>query len=136
MNKVSLWLYSIYANPCLKCGDHRIIELFRLEKTFKIFQSNRQPNTTVPTKPCPEVPRPYIFLIPPGMVTLTMNEHCLLSSRKTIINYTGNSLPFTVSYFKYVHITFLITFIVNYIFVLQKLIYFSLGFLFPICNFW
>ena len=37
--------------------NHRIIESFRLEKTFKIIESNHQTNTTMPTKPCPKVPR-------------------------------------------------------------------------------
>ena len=40
---------------------HRAIELFRLEKTFKSIESSRQPNTTTPTKPCPEVPRLRVF---------------------------------------------------------------------------
>jgi len=40
-----------------------------LEKTSKIIKSNRQPNTTMPTKPCPEVPHLHIFLTPPRMVT-------------------------------------------------------------------
>ena len=33
---------------------HRIIESLRLEKTSKIIKSSCQPNTTMPTKPCPE----------------------------------------------------------------------------------
>jgi len=36
--------------------DHRIIESVRLEKTSKIMKSNRQPNTTMSAKPCPEIP--------------------------------------------------------------------------------
>jgi len=31
-------------------NSHRIIELFRLEKTSKIIKSNRHPNTTMPAK--------------------------------------------------------------------------------------
>jgi len=27
-----------------------------LEKTSKVIESNHPPNTTIPTKPCPEVP--------------------------------------------------------------------------------
>jgi len=38
------------------CGDHRIIESLRLEKTSKITKSNHQPNTTMPAKPCLKVP--------------------------------------------------------------------------------
>ena len=39
-----------------------IIESLRLEETSKIIKSNRQPNTTMPTKPCPEVPVSTRFL--------------------------------------------------------------------------
>jgi len=38
-----------------------IIELLRLEKTSKIFKSNRQCNTTIPAKACPEVPCLQVF---------------------------------------------------------------------------
>jgi len=38
----------------------RITESLRLEKTSKI-KSNHQPNTTVPTKPYPEVPHLHVF---------------------------------------------------------------------------
>ena len=38
-----------------------ITESLRLEKTSKIIQSNCQPNTTMPVKPCPEVPRLRVF---------------------------------------------------------------------------
>jgi len=31
-------------------------ESLRLEKTSKIIKSNHQPITTLPSKPCPEVP--------------------------------------------------------------------------------
>ena len=31
-------------------GNHRIIESFRLEKTFKIIESNRKPNIAVSTR--------------------------------------------------------------------------------------
>jgi len=41
-------------NSCSK--DHRIIESLRLEKTSKIIKYNCHPNTTMPAKPCPEVP--------------------------------------------------------------------------------
>jgi len=40
-----------------------------LEKTSKIIKSNHHPNTTMPTKPYPEVPRRHVFLTPPGMGT-------------------------------------------------------------------
>ena len=44
-------------------GAHdRIIESLRLEKTSKIIKPNRQPNTTMPAKPCP---RSTHFLNPP-----------------------------------------------------------------------
>ena len=39
----------------------RIVESLRLEKTSKIIKSNHQPNTTMPTKPCPEVPYLNVF---------------------------------------------------------------------------
>jgi len=38
-----------------------------LEKTSKIIKSNRQPNTTMPAKPCPKVQYLHIILTPPGM---------------------------------------------------------------------
>ena len=47
----------------------RIVESLRLEKTSKIVKSNHQPDTTVPAKPCPEVPYLHIFWTPPGMMT-------------------------------------------------------------------
>ena len=47
----------------------KIIQSLRLEKTSKIIKSNHQPNTTVPTKPCPELPHLYIFRTPPRMAT-------------------------------------------------------------------
>jgi len=37
-----------------------------LEKTSKIIKSNHHPNTTMPTKPYPEVPHVYVFWTPPG----------------------------------------------------------------------
>jgi len=37
------------------------IASLRLEKTCKIIKSNHQPNTTMPAKPCAEVPRLYFF---------------------------------------------------------------------------
>jgi len=46
------------------------IELFRLEKTFKISEFNYKPNTTkATTKPCPEGPRLHVSQTPPGTVT-------------------------------------------------------------------
>ena len=43
-----------------------------LEKTSKIIKSNRQPITTMPTKPCPQG-HVYMFLKPcAGMVTLPL----------------------------------------------------------------
>ena len=47
----------------------RITESSMLEKTSKIMKSNRLPNTTVPAKPCPEVPHLHGFLIPSEMGT-------------------------------------------------------------------
>jgi len=41
--------------------QNRITEPLRLEKTSKIIKSNRQPNTTTPTKQCPEVPHLHVF---------------------------------------------------------------------------
>jgi len=43
-----------------KSQNHRIIDSLRLEKTSKIIKSHRQPITTMPAKPCPEVP--YLYL--------------------------------------------------------------------------
>lgn len=37
---------------------HRMIELFQLEKSFKIIKSNHQLLTRI--KPCPEVPFPHV----------------------------------------------------------------------------
>ena len=39
-----------------------ITESLKLEKTSEIIRSNHQPNTTVPAKPCPEVPHLHVFL--------------------------------------------------------------------------
>ena len=41
--------------------SHGLIESLRFEKTSKITRSNRQPSTTPPAKPCPEVPRLHSF---------------------------------------------------------------------------
>ena len=41
--------------------NHRIIESLRLEKASKVNMSNHHPNTTMPTKPCPEVPHRNVF---------------------------------------------------------------------------
>jgi len=43
------------------CGRDKIIESSRLEETSMIIKSNHQPNTTVATKPCPEVPQLNVF---------------------------------------------------------------------------
>lgn len=43
---------------------YRIMESFRLEKTFRITRSNHQPDLPILiTEPCPLVPRPHISLI-------------------------------------------------------------------------
>ena len=47
----------------------RIIESLRLKKASTIIKSNHQPITTMPAKPCPEVPHLHVFWTPPGMVT-------------------------------------------------------------------
>jgi len=46
-----------------------IIDSLRLAKTSKIIKSNRHPNTTMPTKPYPEVPHLHVFWTSPGIVT-------------------------------------------------------------------
>jgi len=46
----------LHSKMCVFDSRHRIIESLRLEKTSKIIKSNCQPNTTMPAKPCPEVP--------------------------------------------------------------------------------
>jgi len=46
-----------------------VIESLRLEKISKIIKSNHQPNTTMPTKPCPEVPYLHGFWTLPGKLT-------------------------------------------------------------------
>jgi len=56
-------------NPQSWSRFHRTVEPLRLEKTSKIIQSRRWPNTTMPAKPCPEVPHLHIFWTHPGMVT-------------------------------------------------------------------
>ena len=48
---------------------HGIVESLMLEKTSKIIKSNCQPVTTMPSKPCPEVPYLHVFWTSPGMVT-------------------------------------------------------------------
>jgi len=47
----------------------RHTESLRLEKTSKIIESNHALNTTMPIKPCPEVPYLDVFWTPPGMGT-------------------------------------------------------------------
>jgi len=49
-------LGTVIKNTCLI-----VIASLRLEKTSKIIKSNHQPNTTMPAKPCPEVPYLHIF---------------------------------------------------------------------------
>ena len=46
--------------------NHKIMESLSLKKTSK---TNSQSNTTMPAKPCPDVPYLHAFLTPPGMVT-------------------------------------------------------------------
>jgi len=41
--------------------SYRIVESLMLEKTSKIIKSNCKPNTTMPAKPCPEVPHLHVF---------------------------------------------------------------------------
>jgi len=50
-------------------GRYRITQSSRLAKTSKITMPNRHPNTPVPAKLCPQVPRPRGFWTPPGMGT-------------------------------------------------------------------
>jgi len=50
-----------YSKSCHQWLNHRIIESLRLEKTSKIIESNYQPNTTMPTKPGPEVLHLHVF---------------------------------------------------------------------------
>ena len=44
---------SLWSDESSECD--RITESLRLEKTSEIIESNRHPNPTTPTKPCPEV---------------------------------------------------------------------------------
>ena len=39
----------------------RITESLRLEKTSQAIKSNHDPNTTMPAKPCPQVPHLQVF---------------------------------------------------------------------------
>jgi len=41
--------------------SHRIIELLKLEKTYKILISNCHSSTPMPAKSCPEVPHLHVF---------------------------------------------------------------------------
>jgi len=47
------------------CGTHGIkaqkSQNHRLEKTSKIIKSNHPPNTTMPAKPCPQVPHLHVL---------------------------------------------------------------------------
>jgi len=45
------------------------MESLKLEKLSKIIKSNRQPNTTMSDKPCPEVPYLRLFQTPSEMAT-------------------------------------------------------------------
>ena len=47
----------LHQHSWVRSVDRRIIESLRLEKASKIMKSNHQPNTTMPTKPCPKVSR-------------------------------------------------------------------------------
>jgi len=60
---------SHYTSQLVSCF-HRITDSLMLEKTSKIMKSNRQPNTIMSAKPCPEVPYLHVFWTTPGMVTL------------------------------------------------------------------
>jgi len=71
--------------------QYRIIESQRLEKTSKIITSNRHPNTTMPAKPCPQVPHLHVFLnsttssLFQHLTTLSVREFFLVSSLIKII---------------------------------------------------
>jgi len=55
-----------------------IIESLRLEKTSKIMKSSCHPNTTMPAKPCPEVPDLHFFWTPNDWCYKTASLwHCL-----------------------------------------------------------
>ena len=81
--------------------NHRIVESLRFEKISKII--NRQPNTTLPAKPYPEVPHLHIFWTPPGMGTpplswegrllLLLQVYSWLSSFWRIVLYTAALHP-------------------------------------------
>lgn len=55
---ISLWRLDCGALLHLTtfCQKHIIIESLKLGKTSKIMKLNHQPSTTIPAKPCPEVP--------------------------------------------------------------------------------
>jgi len=64
------WLEELVTtSAAVNWRSYRIVESLRLEKASKIIKSNCQPITTVPAKPCPEVPHLHVFWRPPGMVT-------------------------------------------------------------------
>ena len=75
-------IYILWNNK-LSAEVARIIELLRLEKTSKIIKSNCQCNTTMPAKPCPEVPYPQVFLTPPQIVTPLLSWAALLLQIKS-----------------------------------------------------
>lgn len=54
--KVILWSPLVFP-----VTSYRLTESFRLDKTFKVINSNCQPNTTLPTQPCPQVPCLCVF---------------------------------------------------------------------------
>jgi len=66
-----LWTPIFQAEPACPChqgktelgtaATNRIRESLRLEKTSKIIKSNHHPNTSMPAKPCPQVPHLHIF---------------------------------------------------------------------------
>ena len=96
--------------------NHRTIELFRLEKTFKIIESNRQPNATMPTKPCPEVPRLHVFWTPIlNLWTLILgnsNSFNISKSYKVISNYIREEAVYNLDYLTWnnasMHLSYLI----------------------------
>ena len=62
-----------------------------------IVKSNRQPNTTRPAKPCPEVPHLHVFWTPPGMVTPPIPWWEALESTEESESWSINS-PFFPPY--------------------------------------
>jgi len=54
------WLFQRCPKIVITAIGYQITESLRLEKTSKI-KSNRHPNTTMPAKPCPQVPHLHGF---------------------------------------------------------------------------